>query len=61
MMTRLTAGAVPTWQIALTIGLMLLTAYVIIIMVARLFRAQTMLSGQEFKPKLFFKALIGRY
>jgi hypothetical protein len=40
---------------------MLLTAYVIIIMVARLFRAQTMLSGQEFKPKLFFKALIGRY
>ena len=61
MMTRLTAGAVPTWQIALTIGLMLVTAYVIIIMVARLFRAQTMLSGQEFKPKLFFKALIGRY
>jgi len=61
MMTRLTAGTVPAWQLALTIGLMLATAYLIIIMVARLFQAQTMLSGQEFKPKIFFRALIGKY
>ena len=61
MMTRLTVGTVPPWQIALTIGLMLVTAYIIILMVARLFRAQTMLSGQEFKPGLYLKALIGKY
>ena len=61
MMTRLTASTVPAWQLALTIGLMLATAYLIIVMVARLFQAQTMLSGQEFKPKVFFRALIGKY
>ena len=61
MMTRLTASSVPAWQLALTIGLMLATAYLIIVMVARLFQAQTMLSGQEFKPKVFFRALIGKY
>lgn len=61
MMTRLTAGSVPIWQIALTVGLMLATAYLVIMMVARLFRAQTMLSGQEFKPGLYLKALIGKY
>jgi ABC-2 type transport system permease protein len=61
MMTRLAATSVPIWQIALTIVLMLATAYLVISMVARLFRAQTMLSGQEFKPGLYLKALIGKY
>lgn len=61
MMTRLASGSVPAWQLAVTIGIMLVTAYLVIVMVARLFRAQTMLSGQEFKPGLYLKALIGRY
>ncbi len=61
MMTRLAAGSVPVWQIVLTVGLMLGTAYLVILMVARLFHAQTMLSGQEFKPKLYFQALLGRF
>jgi ABC-2 type transport system permease protein len=60
MMTRLTAGQVPLWQPLLAVGLMLLTAVLIIRSVAGLYRAQVLLSGQEFKTSLFFKALLGR-
>jgi ABC-2 type transport system permease protein len=60
MMTRLTSSVVPVWQLLLSIALMIVAAYLIILLVARLFRAQTLLSGQEFNPKVFFKALAGR-
>jgi ABC-2 type transport system permease protein len=60
MMARLAATSVPGWQLALSIGLMVGTAYLIVTMVARLFRAQTLLSGQEFKPKVYFRALLGK-
>lgn len=60
MMTRLASGSVPLWQLLLAITLMVGTAYLIIMMVARLFRAQNLLSGQELKPALYFKALLGR-
>jgi ABC-2 type transport system permease protein len=60
MITRLTAGSVPAWQIALSLGLMLMTAILVIRAVAGLFRAQTMLTGQNFNMLLFLKALIGR-
>lgn len=60
MITRLTAGSVPTWQIALSLGLMLITAILVIRAVAGLFHAQTMLTGQNFNLLLFLKALIGR-
>lgn len=60
MMTRLTATSVPIWQPILSVGLMLLTAILIIRSVAGLYRAQVLLSGQEFKTKLFFKALLGK-
>ncbi len=60
MITRLTAGSVPAWQIALSLGLMLMTAILVIRAVAGLFRAQTMLTGQNFNLLLFLKALIGR-
>ncbi len=60
MITRLTAGSVPAWQIALSLGLMLMTAVLVIRAVAGLFRAQTMLTGQNFNLLLFLKALIGR-
>ena len=60
MMTRLTAASVPIWQPLLAVGLMLLTAILIIRSVAGLYRAQVLLSGQEFKIKLFFQALLGR-
>jgi ABC-2 type transport system permease protein len=60
MMTRLTSSVVPVWQLLLSIALMIVAAYLIILLVARLFRAQTLLSGQEFNPKVFFKALAGK-
>jgi len=60
MMTRLAATTVPLWQPLLAVALIGSTAYIVIILVSRLFRAQTLLSGQEFKPAIFFKALFGR-
>jgi ABC-2 type transport system permease protein len=60
MITRLTAGSVPAWQLALSLGLMLVTAVLVARAVAGLFRAQTMLTGQNFNLLLFLKALTGR-
>ncbi len=60
MITRLTAGSVPPWQLALSLCLMLITAILVIRVVAGLFRAQTLLTGQNFNMLIFFKALAGR-
>jgi ABC-2 type transport system permease protein len=60
MMTRLAATTVPLWQPLLALGLGLFTAMLIIRAVAGLYRAQVLLSGQEFKVGLFFRALLGR-
>jgi ABC-2 type transport system permease protein len=60
MMTRMAATTVPLWQILLTIGMAITTAVLIIRSVAGLYRAQVLLSGQEFKVGLFFRALLGR-
>jgi ABC-2 type transport system permease protein len=60
MITRLTAGSVPLWQLALSLGLMMITAVLVIRAVAGLFRAQTLLTGQNFNLLLFVKALMGR-
>lgn len=60
MMTRLAVGGIPIWQPILAAVLMVITAILIIRAVSGLFRAQTLLSGQEFKLKLFFQALLGR-
>jgi ABC-2 type transport system permease protein len=57
MMMRLTAGPVPLWQLLLSIGLMILTAQVIVRAVAAMFRAQHLLSGQEFSVKRLFSVL----
>jgi ABC-2 type transport system permease protein len=60
MMTRLSAGNVPLWQTSLSAILLVITALLVIRSVARMFRAQTILSGQPFSRKLFFSALLGR-
>jgi ABC-2 type transport system permease protein len=59
MMTRLAATTVPLWQLLASAGLAVLQAVIIIRAVAGLYRAQVLLSGQEFKVKLFFRALLG--
>jgi ABC-2 type transport system permease protein len=60
MMTRLAADSVPLWQILLSAGIMAGTAYLIVVLVARLFRAQNLLSGQEVKVGMYVKTLLGR-
>jgi ABC-2 type transport system permease protein len=60
MMLRLSAGTVPLWQTLLSALLLVVTAMLVVRAVARMFRAQTILSGQTFSRKLFFDALLGR-
>lgn len=60
MMTRLAAGGVPLWQPALAVAVLALTVVFVVRAVARMFRAQTLLSGQAFSVGRFWGALMGR-
>ena len=60
MMTRLASVDVPIWQTLLAAVLLALTAVFVVRAVARMFRAQTILSGQPFSRKVFFQALLGK-
>jgi hypothetical protein len=58
MIARMTVVEVPLWQSTLAAGLQLLTAVFIVRMVARLFRAQHLLSGQPLSMQRFFAAFL---
>jgi ABC-2 type transport system permease protein len=60
MIARMTRTTVPLWQLVLAAVLQALAAILIVRIVARLFRAQHLLSGQPFSVKRFFGALLGR-
>jgi ABC-2 type transport system permease protein len=60
MMTRLSVTNVPLWQPLAASGLLVIAGLLVIRSVAGMFRAQTLLSGQNFSLKLLFKALIGK-
>ena len=60
MISRMTATDVPTWQLVLAAALQLLTALLIVRLVARLFRAQILLSGQAPSPGRYLRVLLGR-
>jgi len=60
MVMRLTDGFVPLWQLLLSIGLLFITAYFALQMVAAMFHAQNLLSGQPFSVKRYLGALAGR-
>jgi len=60
MIMRVTIGSVPIWQLLLTVLLMMVTVLLIIRSVARMFRAQTLLSGQPFSVGRYFRALVGQ-
>ena len=60
MITRMTATDVPLWQSALAAVLQLIGAILIVRFVARLFRAQNLLSGQPLSMKRYIGALFGR-
>jgi ABC-2 type transport system permease protein len=60
MMTRLATTSVPVWQPVVAAGLLIIAGLLVIRSVAGMFRAQTLLSGQNFSLKLLFKALAGK-
>ncbi len=60
MMTRLASGGVPIWQPFVALILSIFTAMIIIRIVSGFFRSQILLSGQDFKASLFFKAMLGK-
>jgi ABC-2 type transport system permease protein len=60
MIKRLLSGGVPLWQLLLAAVLMAGTAYWTTRAVARMFRAQNLLSGQPFSLRRYFRALLGR-
>ena len=60
MMTRLAAADIPLWQPVLAAILLLGTVVLAVQSVARLFQAQTMLSGQAFNIKIYFRAIFGK-
>jgi ABC-2 type transport system permease protein len=58
MLMRLTTTIVPSWQILLSIGLLLLTCLGTILLMARLFRVQTLLSGESISVERAWSALV---
>lgn len=60
MMTRLSAAVVPIWQILLSLVILAATAWLIIRVVAGMFRAQNLLSGQTFSMQVLWRAILGK-
>lgn len=58
MMTRISAMQVPFWQIAASLGLVYLTAVLLIRAIAGLFQTQNLLAGRVFSPKEYLRLLI---
>jgi ABC-2 type transport system permease protein len=54
MMTRLTTGNVPIWQILLSLTGLTITAYLFVLLASRLFRADTLLSSESLSWKRIF-------
>jgi ABC-2 type transport system permease protein len=57
MLMRISATTVPAWQVGVSLLLLGLTAAGIIRLIARLFRAQTLLSGESFSLRRLWRAL----
>jgi ABC-2 type transport system permease protein len=58
MLTRLATVVVPPWQVILSLSLIIMTTYLILRLVARMFRAQVLLSGQPFNIQRLITALV---
>jgi len=57
MLMRLTSTSVPAWQIGVSLGLLLATAFGVIWLMARLFHARTLLSGESLSVRRFLAVL----
>ncbi len=60
MIARMSATAVPIWQPALSALIQFAFILIAFRLIARLFRAQSLLSGQPFSVQGYYKALLGR-
>jgi ABC-2 type transport system permease protein len=59
MILRLSEGAVPAWQLALSLTLLVLAVVGAMALAARLFRATTLLTGAKPTPRVIWRALRG--
>jgi ABC-2 type transport system permease protein len=59
IMTRLAVTTVPLWQLLLSMALLAVTIFFLIRAVAKMFRAQLLLTGKKFSLGLYLKALTG--
>jgi ABC-2 type transport system permease protein len=57
MLMRMTSTVVPPWQLGLSLILLLMTGIAMIRLMARLFRAQILLSGESLSLRRFLSAL----
>jgi len=57
MLMRLTSATVPTWQVVTSIVLLAATAVFMVWLMSRLFRVQTLLSGESFSLGRFWRVL----
>jgi len=60
MLTRLATVDVPPWQVILSLSLIIMTTLLILRLVARMFRAQVLLSGQPLNIQRLITALVAR-
>ncbi len=58
MVMRMTVTAVPLWQLALSLGLLVITVILVIRAVGKIFRTQMILSGQPFTVRRYLRALL---
>lgn len=58
MISRMSATSIPAWQLALSILLLIIFIILAIRSVARIFRAQALLSGKPFNAKEYFQAFL---
>lgn len=59
MLMRMTSTTVPIWQIGASLTLLLITGVGMIWLMARLFRVQTLLSGESLSVRRMWLALKG--
>jgi ABC-2 type transport system permease protein len=60
MLNRLMIGGVPLWQVLLSTGLMVVTVPMVVGIVARVFRAQNLLSGEPFSMRRYVRVILGQ-
>jgi ABC-2 type transport system permease protein len=59
MLMRMTSTAVPLWQLGLSLLLLVLAGALTVWLMARLFRVQTLLSGESISLRRAWSALTG--